>query len=168
MIPAPAGPAPAGSAPGGPQPLVHVRVLGTVTASADGSEIALGGPRVRALLAALVMARGRVQSADALLDAVWGERTPGVRSALRANISRLRSTPLGPHLRGGRQGYALTAGQGLAVDYWSLMDLAEASAPPPPAAIDELAAVAGAVAVDGAGDSPFLIHARTEARAAVR
>ncbi|MEF3402397.1 winged helix-turn-helix domain-containing protein [Agromyces sp. CCNWLW203] len=149
-------------------PIVRVRAFGTFSASVDGDDIPLGGPRARALLAALVAARGRLRPAETLLREVWGESSPGVRSALRANISRLRSTPLGPHLRGGRQGYLLHAGPTLEVDLWSVHRIAESSAAPGDDALDDLVTVIGAVAFEGAGTSPFLHDARAEARTALR
>ncbi|MDQ2660620.1 MAG: winged helix-turn-helix domain-containing protein [Actinomycetota bacterium] len=152
----------------GNDPIVRVRAFGTFAASVDGNDIPLGGPRARALLAALVAARGRLQTAETLLRDVWGEASPGVRSALRANISRLRSTPLGAHLRGGRQGYLLHPGPTLEVDLWSVNQIAESSAAPPDDALDELVTVIGAVAFEGTGASPFLDDARAAARSALR
>lgn len=137
---------------------VHLQVLGPVTASAGGDEIAVGGPRVRSLLAALALARGRMLSADVILADVWGDASPGVRSALRANVSRLRSTPLGPHLVGGRQGYALVPSPALEVDLWRLDDLG----------LEALTGLIDAAPFDGAGDAPFLRAARASARTAVR
>jgi hypothetical protein len=129
---------------------VTIRVLGAVAATAGDVDIPLGGPRARALVAALVVARGRMLSADALLRDVWSERTPGVRSALRATVSRLRATPLGAFLYGGRQGYALTQRPGLVVDLWALDALS----------MDELLDVSDARLLDGTGEWPYLPTAR--------
>jgi hypothetical protein len=144
-------------------PTVRIHLLGVVSATVGGSPIALGGPRVRALLAALALAKGRTLSAETLLRDVWGESTPGVRSALRANISRLRATPLGAHLRGGRDGYALVRGPGLDVDLWHLDDLTGGAG-----SLVEVIPWVDAVPFDGAGTSPYLSAARAATRRQVR
>lgn len=135
---------------------MRLRLLGSVTATASGRDIAIGGPRARALLAALALAGGRTLPAETLLREVWGRTGDGVRSALRANISRMRATPLGAYLIGGRDGYALAAD--LDVDLWRIEH----------ATLDELALVVDAVPYDGCGTSPFLEPARATARTAVR
>ncbi|GGM85382.1 BTAD domain-containing putative transcriptional regulator [Dactylosporangium sucinum] len=60
-----------------------LQVLGPVTATRDGAEIPLGGRRQRMVLAALLVARGRVLPADRLRDLVWGD---GDRTASRATL----------------------------------------------------------------------------------
>ena len=67
-------------------------VLGPVLArAADGTEVALGGPRPRALLALLLLDAGRVVGTDLLIDALYGEEPPGAAAnALQAQVSRLR------------------------------------------------------------------------------
>ena len=52
---------------------MEFRVLGPVGAAEGDDEVALGGPRPRRLLAALLVADGLVVSADRLVDAVWGD-----------------------------------------------------------------------------------------------
>ncbi|MFD7310290.1 BTAD domain-containing putative transcriptional regulator [Promicromonospora sp. NPDC059942] len=69
---------------------VRVGVLGPVTAWADGVAAPLGGPRQRAVLARLVVARGRVVTADALVEDLWEEPPPGALSALRTFVAALR------------------------------------------------------------------------------
>lgn len=59
---------------------VAVGLLGPVTAWLDGAPAALGGPKPRALLARLAIARGRVLPDSALIEDLWGEEAP--RSAL--------------------------------------------------------------------------------------
>jgi DNA-binding SARP family transcriptional activator/WD40 repeat protein/energy-coupling factor transporter ATP-binding protein EcfA2 len=71
-------------------------VFGAIAASRAGTDIALGGPKERAVLATLLAAEGAPVSVDALVDAVWGDDPP--RSATRtlhAYIARLRKA-LGP------------------------------------------------------------------------
>lgn len=51
----------------------------------------LGGPKQRTLLTVLVMRAGEVVSADALIDALWGDEPPATaRTALQVRISKLR------------------------------------------------------------------------------
>src|SRR5215475_13329857 len=52
------------------------RILGPVEALVDGEPAELGAPKQRGLLAMLLVNRGRVVSADQLIDGLWGERPP--------------------------------------------------------------------------------------------
>ena len=92
--------------------MLEFRVLGPVQAVRDGRELALGGPRRRAVLALLLVAGGRVVPAERLAEELWGESPPpGAAGTLRSHLSRLR-TLMAPDAavvaRGG--GYALAAG----------------------------------------------------------
>jgi DNA-binding SARP family transcriptional activator/tetratricopeptide (TPR) repeat protein len=70
---------------------LRVNLLGEVTASYDGRPLDLGGRRQRAVLAALLLARGEVVPAERLADAVWGDRAPeDVPAALQSYVSHLR------------------------------------------------------------------------------
>lgn len=71
---------------------MRFRVLGpTQVLLADGREIPVGGPRLRALLALLLLDAGRVVSADRLIDGLYGEHPPrGAANALQSQVSRLR------------------------------------------------------------------------------
>ncbi|MDG4784174.1 BTAD domain-containing putative transcriptional regulator [Micromonospora sp. WMMD961] len=73
---------------------MRFRILGpTQVLLADGREIPVGGPRLRALLALLLLDAGRVVSADRLIDGLYGERPPrGAANALQSQVSRLRQT----------------------------------------------------------------------------
>ena len=76
-----------------------------------GRDVALGGPRQRAVLALLALDAGRVVPAGRLVEEIWrGQPPPGAAKTLRSYISRLRSA-LAPEVavvaRGG--GYALSA-----------------------------------------------------------
>ena len=87
-------------------------ILGPVQAVRDGRELALGGPRRRAVLALLLVAGGRVVPAERLAEDLWaGSPPPGAAGTLRSHLSRLRALT-GPDAalvaRGG--GYALAAG----------------------------------------------------------
>lgn len=67
------------------------RLLGPVEAWRAGRRLALGGPKPRALLAALLLEPGRVVSVDALIDAIWDGRPPDTaRSLIQSYISALR------------------------------------------------------------------------------
>ena len=51
---------------------LRVSLLGELAASFDGTRLDLGGPRQRAVLALLVIARGEVVLAESLADWLWG------------------------------------------------------------------------------------------------
>ncbi|CAG6393542.1 winged helix-turn-helix domain-containing protein [Streptomyces cocklensis] len=67
-------------------------ILGATQAlGADGAEVALGGPRRRALLALLLLDAGRPVSGERLVDGLYGEDPPaGVGNAVQSQVSRLR------------------------------------------------------------------------------
>ncbi|MEV6134273.1 BTAD domain-containing putative transcriptional regulator [Streptomyces violaceusniger] len=66
-------------------------VLGRVRAWRGAVELDLGSPQQRAVLAALLLRRGRPVTVAELVDAVWGDRSPPAAvSVLRTYVSRLR------------------------------------------------------------------------------
>ena len=69
------------------------QLLGPVEAvSADGP-CALGGPKQRALLAVLLLERGRVVPRDRLVDALWSDRPPSsANGSLQVYVHGLRRT----------------------------------------------------------------------------
>ena len=70
---------------------MEFRILGPLEVWNEGGEVSLGGPKLRALLAVLLLHANEVVAADRLIDELWGEDTPeGSRGALRVNVSRLR------------------------------------------------------------------------------
>ena len=70
---------------------LRISLLGTCTASSDGAPLDLGGPRQRAVLALLVLARGETVPVERLTESVWGERGPAdPAGALQAYVSHLR------------------------------------------------------------------------------
>ncbi|MCW3816627.1 winged helix-turn-helix domain-containing protein [Micromonospora sp. DR5-3] len=72
-------------------PTVSFGVLGTVELRVAGRPATPLAPAVRALLARLVLAAGRVVSADALADALWGDQPPAdATNALQLRVSKLR------------------------------------------------------------------------------
>ncbi|MCO7193891.1 BTAD domain-containing putative transcriptional regulator, partial [Pseudonocardia sp. McavD-2-B] len=111
---------------------LQLSVLGGVRASRDGDDLALGGPRPRALLAALVVAAGRPATEDLLIDAVWdSEPAPAAKQALHTYVARLRGVlEPGRSARGaatvlvrGSGGYALAV-RPEQVDVWAMRELA--------------------------------------------
>lgn len=67
------------------------RLLGPVEVWRAGRRLDVGGPKPRALLAALLLEPGRVVSVDALIDAIWGESPPDTaRSLIQSYVSALR------------------------------------------------------------------------------
>ncbi|MFC5062262.1 BTAD domain-containing putative transcriptional regulator [Actinomycetospora atypica] len=70
-----------------------VRILGPVDAvDADGREIDLRGPRHRAVLARLVVARGRTVPLDVLIEDLWGADLPAhPAGSVRTFVAALRA-----------------------------------------------------------------------------
>ncbi|GLZ30781.1 hypothetical protein Lesp02_29700 [Lentzea sp. NBRC 105346] len=85
---------------------VSPRLLGPVQVIVDGRSVALGGPKQRAFLAALVLGGGRPVSVDRLCRALWGDEPPSSSAAnLRTYAAALRR--LGLRLVSQRPGYRL-------------------------------------------------------------
>ncbi|MBB5625438.1 AfsR/SARP family transcriptional regulator [Sphaerisporangium krabiense] len=61
---------------------MEFRLLGPVEAWHDERCLPLGGPKPRALLAALLLNAGKVVSSDRLVDVLWGQEPPGSAHAL--------------------------------------------------------------------------------------
>ncbi|QFG20517.1 BTAD domain-containing putative transcriptional regulator [Actinomadura sp. WMMB 499] len=90
---------------------------GASEGASEGAVVAVGGPRVRALLAMLALDAGRVVPAERLIDGLYGEEPPrGAANALQSQVSRLRRG-LGDAalVEGGPAGYRLAVDPG-AVD----------------------------------------------------
>ncbi|MEV7093146.1 BTAD domain-containing putative transcriptional regulator [Amycolatopsis sp. NPDC051045] len=68
-------------------------VLGAVAAwGPDGTQVTVGGPRSRTLLALLALEAGRFVPAERLIDGMYGEHPPdGAANALQSQVSRLRT-----------------------------------------------------------------------------
>ena len=72
------------------------RILGPLEASSEDGPIALGGPRQRALLAALLLRAGRVVPTEQLVDELYGAEPPKTATAsLHNSVVALRKA-LGP------------------------------------------------------------------------
>ncbi|WP_171162142.1 BTAD domain-containing putative transcriptional regulator [Streptomyces sp. I05A-00742] len=87
-------------------------ILGTTQAhSDDGRPVALGGARLRALLAALALHPGRGRTAGTLIDLVWGDEPPAdAPGALQALVARLRRVLGAGAVESVAGGYRLCAG----------------------------------------------------------
>lgn len=88
-------------------------LLGPIDAREDGVGVPLGGPKQRALLTVLLLARGEAVSRDRLIDALWGEQPPSTAPhTLESYVSRLRKL-VGPgRLTRGAGGYVLHVAPG--------------------------------------------------------
>jgi DNA-binding SARP family transcriptional activator len=65
--------------------------LGPLLVSVDGTPLALGAPKQRAVLAMLVINRNRPVGTESLIDAVWGESpVPAARTTIHSHVSNLR------------------------------------------------------------------------------
>jgi DNA-binding SARP family transcriptional activator len=70
---------------------MRIGVLGTTVATDSSGPVSLGGPKQRALLAALALHRGRAVAVDTLTDMVWdGAPPPGVSGTLQGYVAGLR------------------------------------------------------------------------------
>jgi SARP family transcriptional regulator, regulator of embCAB operon len=66
-------------------------VLGPLQMSANGTDVPLGAPKQRAVLAMLVVNRNRPVAIDSLINAAWDERPPPeARASLHSYVSNLR------------------------------------------------------------------------------
>jgi DNA-binding SARP family transcriptional activator len=70
---------------------MRIGVLGSTIATDEHNPVALGGPKQRALLAALALHRGRAVSVDTLADLVWDGGPPaGAAGTLQGYVAGLR------------------------------------------------------------------------------
>lgn len=95
---------------------MRIGVLGTTVAHDPSGPVSLGGPKQRALLAAMALHRGRAVAVDTLADLVWnGSPPPGVSGTMQGYVAGLRrALEPGRTTRGGgtllvteQPGYAL-------------------------------------------------------------
>jgi DNA-binding SARP family transcriptional activator len=70
---------------------VDIRVLGPTEIDVGDRSVVLGGPKQRALLAALVLGEGRVVSIDHLVDVLWDEAPPSTAiTKIQGHVYALR------------------------------------------------------------------------------
>src|SRR4051794_36222680 len=68
-----------------------VRLLGDISVSIDGEQLALGGPKQRLVLALLAIDVGRPVELDRLAEGVWGATAPPrAEASLHSYLSKLR------------------------------------------------------------------------------
>ncbi|GAA1477178.1 BTAD domain-containing putative transcriptional regulator [Nocardioides aestuarii] len=95
---------------------MQLAVLGPVEVRRDGEALDVGGPKPRALLAALALAEGRAVPVDTLLDLLWGDSpTPGAMTSLQAYVSGLRKVLEPDRARRGSARVLVTVAPGYAL-----------------------------------------------------
>jgi predicted ATPase/DNA-binding SARP family transcriptional activator len=89
---------------------VQFGLLGPISATLDGTPIALGGQKRRALLAVLLLEPNQVVSRDRLIDSLWGEEPPDTaRNTVQVYVSQLRKVLPDGMLETVPPGYRLVA-----------------------------------------------------------
>ena len=84
------------------------QVLGPVTAVVDGSAVALGGPKQRALLATLLLAEGTAVPRHQLVLSVWGDDPPAsAAQSLQVYVHNLRKVLGSDRIETAGTGYLL-------------------------------------------------------------
>ena len=92
---------------------VEIRLLGPLEALHEGTALALGAPRERALLALLALNAARAVSASSLIDGLWGEAAPGSAAKMvQIHVSRLRKVLPPDVLVTRARGYELEVARG--------------------------------------------------------
>jgi predicted ATPase/DNA-binding SARP family transcriptional activator len=103
----------------------HFRLLGPLAVSVDGKDVALGGQKRKALLAALLLEANEVVSRDRLIDALWGEDPPDTaRNTIQVYVSQLRKLLPDGTLETAPHGYRLAVDRD-SVDLFQFTRLAE-------------------------------------------
>lgn len=70
---------------------MEFRILGPLEAEEDGRQIPLGGEKQRALLALLLLSRGRPVSTDRLIEEIWSGEPPATAlKSVQVYVARLR------------------------------------------------------------------------------
>jgi DNA-binding SARP family transcriptional activator len=90
---------------------LRISLLGACTATSGNVPLDLGGPRQRAVLVVLLLARGEVVPVERLTEAVWGDAPPSTAvNTLQHHVAHLRQVLGDPEAISWRNaGYALTA-----------------------------------------------------------
>lgn len=93
----------------GASPVIEFRLLGPFEVLIDGARAELGGTRPKALLAILLLNRGKAVSGERIADELWGETPPATAAkTVQVYVSRLRKA-LG-------EGVLVTRGSGYALE----------------------------------------------------
>src|ERR671922_2378071 len=83
-------------------------LLGPLLVRREGVPLPLGGPKLRTLLAILLLESNKVVSADHLVDSLWGENPPETaRNTLQVYVSQLRKLLSAGTLETAPPGYRL-------------------------------------------------------------
>ncbi|MBZ6229393.1 BTAD domain-containing putative transcriptional regulator [Streptomyces olivaceus] len=89
---------------------MRYKILGVAQTEDHGTVVTPGGPRLRALLAALALRPGQVVTPDTLIDEVWADAPPqDAPGALQALVGRLRRTVGKDAVASAPGGYRLAA-----------------------------------------------------------
>jgi len=105
-------------------PELVVKLLGPLEVARQGRGVAVGGPKPRALLAALALERGRVVSIDHLVENLWpGEAPETAAHAVQVYVSQLRKALGTETIETRAPGYALEVDPGC-IDALSFVRLA--------------------------------------------
>ena len=71
--------------------MIDYRILGSLEVSTDGRVIEIGGPKLRALLAILLLRANEPVQRDVVVHELWGEQPPAdAQGSLDVYVSRLR------------------------------------------------------------------------------
>src|SRR5690349_6304766 len=74
------------------RPEVAFGLLGPLTVTVGGDPVQVGAPKMRILLASLLLRRGEVLAVDTLVERLWGEAPPaGARNAVHTYVRRRRT-----------------------------------------------------------------------------
>lgn len=89
---------------------MRFELLGPIRALEGETEIPLGGPKQRAVLALLIQRADSVVPTDTLIEELWGnERTDGAQATLQSYVSRLRSAIGAERIEHRSPGYVFAA-----------------------------------------------------------
>ncbi len=115
---------------------LEFRLLGELEVLSGGRRVELGGAKQRALLALLLLERGRAISTDRLIDAIWSGRPPETaRKSIQVYVSALRKALGDERILTRSRGYELAAkADEVDVDVFERLVREAASAPPEEAA----------------------------------
>src|SRR6188508_2466193 len=107
------------------------RILGPLEVEEDGRQIPLGGEKQRALLALLLLSRGRPVSTDRLIDEIWSGSPPATAvKSVQVYVARLRRALGDGRIFTRSRGYELVAAPGeLDVDRFDALVRAASGAP---------------------------------------
>jgi DNA-binding SARP family transcriptional activator len=100
--------------------MIDYRILGALEVSTDGRVIEIGGPKLRALLAILLLRANESVQRDVVVHELWGEQPPAdAQGSLDVYVSRLRkaldAAANGPVIVTRPGGYCLQ----VAEEHWS-------------------------------------------------